>query len=97
MYCQIIDGGEARLSLHMMSEFDKELDVSNNYERPPKWQKYSAQQLLRFFDGEMFFSHRQIVLIMRSLHASLMFERQVCALLFRTITVACCVCASCSI
>jgi hypothetical protein len=76
---QIIDGGEAYMSLRMMSDFEQELDASHEYQEPKKWHTYTANQLLRFFDGEMFFSHRQVVLIMRSLYASRTFQRQVCA------------------
>jgi hypothetical protein len=86
---QIIDGGEAYLSLRMMSNFEEELDVSYEYERPYHWHTYSAHQLLRFFDGEMFFSQRQIILIMRSLYASRMFERQVHALFYRALDLVC--------
>ena len=73
----IVDGGSAFLSLRTLSGFNDVLDQSVGFLPPPEFQLQTAHQSFRFFDGELFYTKHQLLLLVHALHQSRVFERQV--------------------
>ena len=74
---QVIDGGTAQMCFRHLPDFDKEMDQSTGYSRPSEFQMQSTRSLLRFFDGDNFFTNHQLLLLLHGLINDRVFERQI--------------------